>query len=674
MHDYNEKRVVYYGRNDWAAGAFRERCLATLNDAGAITIRSINDAVESHQIKQTIEGIPELFDGQEIDDLLRRAKAVFSKACQFAFLELKEKGIELVYDQVELQYGDAFWQFVDACGAWREVGAPRFEEFLDDHPGCIGAVLQYKTPSLLYGDELGRVLLDNPRQSAETIVSRLASEAERQTPAYLPLNMSNSDIDVIMLRYIEGEAPNPNHLSILASWPSNVVGRYKPSPEVRVKAKREYRKSMKEAFQNGAGLKYGTGATIDMNQIACKGIQRKGSTLTHTFSGFWLKEHLDPATILNNLIYIFDFVDVQGVMEAPARQHETHGILGVLGMHIKGEYRTSIGFSTRSGLTYVETRAYAEFLEANGARLESAIEWFYNDYISEEFGIVGFSLALPVQEASWLDKCKAIGPEIERAVKAYSLYAKYGEIEGDYFPHESVKSFSTIPALAGKKYAVAGPDFDRYAHVLFSDQSLLAFLDGKKTNEPCFCDAIAKHFIVRDDYPEWAQAHIAELVKCGLISEGNEDGRLSPTERAAALKLIWERDALSLWRLGEADLVVVESLAEQKIISYCNMLFTPSEGAYLDYMFNDASFPNSQGLRNRYDHAHSSIEDSQADDIRDDYYKLLSLLVGITLKTNEELMRKTGCGGLDTLVDWPYYDKSVFHLAAELDLIHKENS
>lgn len=104
------------------------------------------------------------------------------------------------------------------------------------------------------------------------------------------------------------------------------------------------------------------------------------------------------------------------------------------------------------------------------------------------------------------------------------------------------------------------------------------------------------------------------------------------------------------------------------------MLFTPSEGAYLDYMFNDASFPNSQGLRNRYDHAHSSIEDSQADDIRDDYYKLLSLLVGITLKTNEELMRKTGCGGLDTLVDWPYYDKSVFHLAAELDLIHKENS
>ena len=79
MHDYNEKRVVYYGRNDWAAGAFRERCLATLNDAGAITIRSINDAVESHQIKQTIEGIPELFDGQEIDDLLRRAKAVFPR-------------------------------------------------------------------------------------------------------------------------------------------------------------------------------------------------------------------------------------------------------------------------------------------------------------------------------------------------------------------------------------------------------------------------------------------------------------------------------------------------------------------------------------------------------------------------------------------------------------------
>lgn len=92
----------------------------------------------------------------------------------------------------------------------------------------------------------------------------------------------------------------------------------------------------------------------------------------------------------------------------------------------------------------------------------------------------------------------------------------------------------------------------------------------------------------------------------------------------------------------------------------------------MDYMFNDASFPNSAGLRNQYDHAHSSIEDPQADKMKADYYRLLSLLIGITLKINEELMNETGCGGLEEFVDWPYYDESVFSLAKELGLAQQE--
>lgn len=116
----------------------------------------------------------------------------------------------------------------------------------------------------------------------------------------------------------------------------------------------------------------------------------------------------------------------------------------------------------------------------------------------------------------------------------------------------------------------------------------------------------------------------------------------------------------------------MESLINQRILNYCDRLFAPIEAAYLDFMFNDASFANSIALRNRYDHAHSSIENPQADNVRDDYYKLLSLLICITLKINEELMRKTGQGGLDMLVDWPYYDESVYRLAKDITKTEQE--
>lgn len=108
--------------------------------------------------------------------------------------------------------------------------------------------------------------------------------------------------------------------------------------------------------------------------------------------------------------------------------------------------------------------------------------------------------------------------------------------------------------------------------------------------------------------------------------------------------------------------MLIDALVSDEMLSYCGKLFAPDEAAYLDYMFNDASFPNSQGLRNRYDHAHSPTADLDAPSIQSDYYRMLTLLVAITLKINDELSNAAGRGYLENFVDWPYYDESVLRL------------
>lgn len=129
----------------------------------------------------------------------------------------------------------------------------------------------------------------------------------------------------------------------------------------------------------------------------------------------------------------------------------------------------------------------------------------------------------------------------------------------------------------------------------------------------------------------------------------DETEALSPTPRADCLKAAWDNGAVSLQGRGSDGLAIVESLVSDGMLSYSEKLFTPDESAYLDYMFNDATFSNSQGLRNRYDHAHSPIVDPNSEEFRADYYRMLTLLIAVTLKINDELSATRVAGTSKTL-------------------------
>ena len=195
---------------------------------------------------------------------------------------------------------------------------------------------------------------------------------------------------------------------------------------------------------------------------------------------------------------------------------------------------------------------------------------------------------------------------------------------------------------------------------------MLTYRRGHHDRARCFFDLISNAMVTIDDYDAAYADTLQQLVDRQLVSGCEETGALSPTPRSISLKAVWDNGAIALGSCGDGDLALIDGLVSDEILSYYGKLFAPDEAAYLDYMFNDASFPNSQGLRNRYDHAHSPIADPDAASIRSDYYRMLTLLVAITLKINDELSAATGRGHLENFVDWPYYDESVYGLAKKL--------
>lgn len=667
LREFDHTRIVSYDRSDWAVGAYIDRSLHILKEGSHIQIATINDAIEAHQLKLTFETVPELFEKAEDIDVACVVSALFANACKYMRETLTSSGIVDIYEEVEMQYAIQFWSLLHACGAEKLISGEEIEELLSRHVECLASILENDKLVKLFDTELGKSLIDNPYYSAELLIREYATESRSQNVIFLPKCLSQGDFDSIMTGYLNDQRANPNCMEALFNWPSGATKcRFSPSSDVKVHAKRAYDEAMDELFRQGTGLEYGAGVQIDPEQIACKGVKVEGLTFTYSFSETWLDKYTDHASIMNNCRYLLDVVDRNGLMASPAHSHEESGLLATLGPHVLGEYRMNTISNMRESLANVEVVAYANFLESRGTRLEDALEWTYNVYFAEEYSISGFSLALPSSGASWLDKCKSIGPEIERAVKSYSIYSRIGKIDGDYFPYESFKTFGTLNALSEKKYAIDGACFNRWGFYLFSDQCMLTYRRGHNDRARCFYDLISNAMVTFDDYDAVYAEVLQQLVDRQLVSACEETGALSPTPRSICLKDVWDNGAIALRGCGDGDLALIDGLVSDEMLSYCGKLFTPDEAAYLDYMFNDASFPNSQGLRNRYDHAHSPIADPDAASIRLDYYRMLTLLVAITLKINDELSAATGRGYLENFVDWPYYNESVLDLAKKL--------
>lgn len=628
-------------------------------DGESHPFETINDAIEIGEIKEVIECAPEAFEdmGLEINHIL---KSLYGKACSFAHSALTNNALLDVYESVEWQYIDRFWNLASSTKAYEKINSDELEELLSRHSLCISNVMSHYGLVQKFDQHIRAVLSKDIDAAVSIIVGNFGAEVRSKEKIYLPPSLTGSDIDEIVLRYLSETNPNLNYVQVLMNWPSAAAKDYSPSIEVRIKAKRRYEELSKQLFDETGSIEYGIEASISGNQIACKDSYVDGNTLKTFFGEEWLSRYLDYPTIMNNCAYVFDYLDERGLLTCPAHEHDESTLMKTFGMRAKDEYDNNIFFKMRQDLLLEETALYAKLLERNGRRLEDAIEWTYNVYFAKELGIGGFSISLPATGCSWLDKCKAMGPELERALKAYSLYSKMHVIDPDYFRFENFKLFSEFKSLHRNKYVIRGERYDEAAKPLFWDQSLLAFASRIKSPEDNLWDLLHKHVVHVDDYNGDYRSAIESLINKGFLAESDKDGRLLPSKKAHYLKKIWDSSAYPLWRCSKATIDGAHELVKQGYLKYSDALFSPDEASYLNYMFNNAIHSNALALRNSYDHGNSPVDDPNSSQFTRDYYLFLTLLIEITLKISEELIRYTGNGGDLELIDWLMYGE---HLA-----------
>ncbi|MEG1009495.1 MAG: hypothetical protein RSF67_06775, partial [Clostridia bacterium] len=411
------------------------------------------------------------------------------------------------------------------------------------------------------------------------------------------------------------------------------------SDKTKLKAKRKLKQEEEKIFGNGMGFKSGVAISYPIDQHEAVLASMDNTMVDIKVSRKWLEENLDFPTLWNNFIYIFNFVDKKSCLEFDSKQNE----ISTLERSFVGSelhlFNESFVFKRKEMISDVEIFSYTNVLNILGVRIEKMIEWFFNDYLKEEFSINEFIVKLPSENTSYFEKCRSILPEIDRIFKQYSVLVEDGEIDQELIQmsSSSVKN-KDINSFNEKKYVYPSSDcYKTASFLLFSDQSMIYYFPCKGEFKN-FLDLIIKEKILKSDFQEYQLQGIEWLVNNHIISH-NEDGYLKfvDVNLVYVLQELYYNDVISYWHYPEKMKKVIEKLQEKNHVQFESTLLSRNEQDYFDYYLNKTKFTNGYDIRNKYLQGTNSNDEKQYEA---DYYKILKLIVIIIIKINDDLCIK----------------------------------
>lgn len=647
------ERVEYFPPNDLA---FLPNCrhAEKLLSSGFIDrADSVVDAVELYQSFLLIQ------DGERLDGWdeasHRTAMAIANKAKGTAFCLIRnaisKEGFRKVLEEAEENYiyGNRIWELIGGCKAFESIDSNEFYDAVSGNLSRTRSACSVAWPSKAFPKQLRDALVANAELASALLVEKYSSEPMHDHGIYLPSSFTVLDANAVLKEYLASDGANLNYVNAIVAWPSSCE--VKLDAETIVLARRVQEKLNDVLFGDGSGLCFGVGVALDPEQDECVLLSFDGAFVHYSYSASWLMQTLDNPSILSNLAFVFDILNIDRVLPFSTNGEFESAFMRML-MRPRASYRRNIELHLEEKRLLACLKRYRDFLESKGILLESVIEWYFNEYVPEVFGIGGFTINMPSRATGYIEKCKVIGPEIEKALKVFAVFKKHGHIDPRYYEVETFGGFENVPSLVQDKYVRGvGDVFENETAILFSDQSILSIATNPG-DDGCFANKALSSNVREADIAEFGLPSLTYLKDQHCVIEGS-DGCLKLTAKAVALKKIWHHGSYPLAAMPRME-GVFRGMASSGEAEFYSALFTKEEADYLNYVFNRRAFSDSLGLRDKWVHGGKLDVAENDPEPAHDYHMLLLVMVCVLLKINEELVMHSGVDLEPMLVDCVY--------------------
>ena len=450
---------------------------------------------------------------------------------------------------------------------------------------------------------------------------------------YFPI-FNEDELNLIFTKYINSERVHINYLqAILDTTSSELL----LTDEIRLLALQKINSEQKKLFNKNTGMKFGSIVGFgDFKEV--KSFKNNGTEFTFQYDTKWIKGNLDFPTLLNNFIYLFEFVDSQMRFQNVSKPTELGLFENLFGVHTKYEYKTGMMFKVKEMTLLMQMMQYERELLKNKSSIEKCISWFYKNYLKQEFAISDFLVHMPKPSVMSFEKCRIIFPEIDGILKQFSIYQKLKKIDHDLMEvSTSSVPFENIKSLNVKKYVYVDEEKTaKLFHLLFSDQSTMHYIEGyEKYNT--FFDLITNEKIKYNAIKKNQEDDFMWLKKNGYIKR-NKNGFIEFKDIVMIyiLKDLYENEVISYMHYPIQYQKRVDYLVKKNLCYFDNHLFSKPEVKYLNFYLNNRMVSNGLSLRNRYGHGTQPRKDNKK--VHDNnYLYLLYIIVLITIKINDDL-------------------------------------
>lgn len=626
--------VKFYSVQDWSTGENLEKSakiLESFNENEDYV--DINKVIELYNVQQLINSGAYLREWDEdIIDHYKKLSVPLTKVLGKFFGKINDENFQLITRSVSIGYVEDYWRLFVKFKVYKKVSGEVFAAYINDPETTLWILLQQEELVKYYGQELANVLRIS-EQTPRLVISKFLERHDQESPYHFPKELNPTEYEGILQNYINSDTANLNHLQLLARTQSS--GECPISDKLRLCAKRACDSYWEKHPFTGVHVGYGIGVEFaDVSEI--KSVKRlENNDFKITYDVKWFLENLDYPTILNNFRYIFEQFDDcwrSSLVSVKSQLGIFERTLFVRGVkdYIKGN-----NFDVVDNLSTMQVRGYYDILKHNGVRLENVLKWFFEEYLSQEFGANGFRFNPPSEGTTLVEKCRTIASEMDGVLKQFRMYVQDGEIDRELFEMSSEHTiFSNLSGFVKDKYAYGNSnDIQNEQFFLFSDQSHLYYIEKTKSRYKHLCDLLIQENILFSDFFEHQQKNIRWLIERGIVIEQPDSYLKLNGPKVFILKDLYDHDVICPQYYDDELKKIIDEWIRNGDLRLGNSLFSEPEQDYLNYELNKSSYSNGLDLRNKY--AHSTYPENEKTQFVD-YVRLLKIMILVITKINEE--------------------------------------
>ena len=601
----------------------------------------INDAIEFYEIRKYFDdgAYSKSWADDQREKYNEKSKKLFGLTMRY-INALTDSTIVQEYEKIEdYPYRTAFWQLFDKCKLYNKISETAFNAILQSKNLSLHDILLHKSIVVKYGEAIRNNILGS-FENMRYIIHVYEQNYTHSEKLYLPEELTPKDKCQFIEAYIDSDYPNLNHIETISLMQPSKD--FPISDALRLKAKRKNQDLSKKVFENGAFFSYGTELSFSPEQKEEKKAEIVGRKFSVSYSTVWLCDTLDYPSVLNNFIYIFEFVDFPQMRCLHVAKESESGVFERT-MQSKSSriYPVNHAFQFAEGLTQMQMHAYYGFLSQNSIRYENVLEWFFTKYLQEEFGCSEMRASFPSEGTTYCEKCITLCSLLDSVLKQFSLYVDNGDIDFELLSMiQGSKKFGDIPSLVENKYIYGnGNTFNNLKNTMFSDQCMLSFVprihNEGKTYSRLF-DLLYNEKIYLSDYREhniptirWLEENdLISIDDSGLIHLGN-------IYRIAIIKDLFDIGVISKWHFDPNAFPVIQEWIDAGMLIEKSSLLTQQEVNYFDYILNNAEYDNGLQLRNKYAHG-NQLAITDENEHKKNYYYFLRIFTILAIKINDD--------------------------------------